>query len=401
MSLKKALIFIIAFFTFGGYFVINALAIESGLPLGTRMFTVPLRLFICALCAIHFFSLLSKLRLQWTVLIPFALFSIMFIFRIIKSSIEEPELLSRSGFEFVLFFLSFGVIPFVYYNVVPKNRDLIIIENAVVLGSVLLSVIAIVFYRDLLGGDFSRAGGYSSSDDATISPLALSYSAALVLGVALYRIVQLKRKIILNLVILCLGFIPFLLGASRGSVLALLLSLFLVVVANQGLKGFLKTALLLVLLFPIVSYVVEASGSGLIDRMSTIQTQFNPDEVQHSWNRIFIWRTSFEQFLENPISGDFLENRARGHYPHNVVIEALMTTGLIGGIPFIYLLVKGMLKAAQIVRTMPDKGWLSIVFVQVVFMNMFSGGIFSAIWLWSSLGIILAVRLPNKREVVV
>lgn len=63
-----------------------------------------------------------------------------------------------------------------------------------------------------------------------------------------------------------------------------------------------------------------------------------------------------DQFASSPIYGSYFRlitnHRVfRGHYPHNVFIEILMTMGLLGFIPFVYFLLKGWRKVRRKIKT--------------------------------------------------
>lgn len=62
------------------------------------------------------------------------------------------------------------------------------------------------------------------------------------------------------------------------------------------------------------------------------------------------------QFLSSPLYGSYFRlitnhHVFKGHYPHNVFIEVLMTMGLLGFIPFIYLLLVGWKKVRKTMKS--------------------------------------------------
>ena len=388
---RDFLILNIAFFCFAGYYVINALAIELGYAHATRFFTVPLRLYVSLLCVVFIVLVGLRAKIRPDIFFCFIVFWILYLLRVIHSSRTEPELLSRSGSEFILFSISFGIIPFMFFYILHRGRDLILSKNAIILGSSVLSLFAMIFYRDLLGSDFGRAGGIRVNENQTIGALALSYSAILLMGISIYEIVVVRKNYILYALFFFMGCIPFVLGASRGSVVSFIAALLFIFLSKGKIGQIFKALALCVLLYPVTVFIIESSGSELMERMYTIIEQMDPKETRNSWNRIFIWRTSLQQFFESPWLGDFLENRSRGHHPHNIIIEALMTTGLAGGIPFVYIVVVAFRRSVHIIRKVPHNGWIVVVFMQVFIMNMFSGGIFGAVWFWSSIGLVLSI----------
>ena len=61
-----------------------------------------------------------------------------------------------------------------------------------------------------------------------------------------------------------------------------------------------------------------------------------------------------KQFASSPIYGSNFRlityRYFRGHYPHNVFIEMLITMGLLGTIPFILLLLKAYKKVLKVIK---------------------------------------------------
>ena len=46
-------------------------------------------------------------------------------------------------------------------------------------------------------------------------------------------------------------------------------------------------------------------------------------------------RGGYNQFITNPLFGDFLEERVSKEYPHNLILESFMATGIFGGSLFL------------------------------------------------------------------
>jgi len=49
-------------------------------------------------------------------------------------------------------------------------------------------------------------------------------------------------------------------------------------------------------------------------------------------DRWLLWENGFKQFMQKPLFGDSFILRKEGTYPHNIIIESLMSTGLIGSV---------------------------------------------------------------------
>src|SRR5690606_25305912 len=92
---------------------------------------------------------------------------------------------------------------------------------------------------------------------------------------------------------------------------------------------------IMAIVIPGIIYFDNILDSGLLNRL--MATSEAIEEGGSSASRLMIWKSSFNQFLDNPFFGDKLGIDNRSGYAHNFFIEVLQTTGLIGFIPFIFL----------------------------------------------------------------
>src|SRR5690606_11223193 len=91
----------------------------------------------------------------------------------------------------------------------------------------------------------------------------------------------------------------------------------------------------------ILIYLDRSLGSGLFYRFFSISESV--ETGSSSSIRLNIWNTSFNQFLSYPILGDKLKVDDWGGYPHNIVVEVLQTTGVLGFIPFLILISRALI----------------------------------------------------------
>ena len=81
-------------------------------------------------------------------------------------------------------------------------------------------------------------------------------------------------------------------------------------------------------------------------------------------------------------------------YPHNLIVEAFMATGLLGGLIFLYL----NFRVLQLVHLMKDteKFWLGLLFIQFFIFSMFSGNLYTSFFYWIFLTLVLVVNYNIK-----
>ena len=397
MVLNKHKYYLIAlfnaiFFTFSGYFVLLMLCNNLVGVQYSRYFTIPIRLVIIISLFISLRLIGKKKHLDEPVLTAFLLFSFFYIARIFTEILQNTSY-SISNETFLFYFLAFGFLPFVLFFL--KNDlelDQTLLKYAVLSSGFILAIVSLIFYRDLLG-TVGRISLAVSRDENYISPLALSYSGALTMGVAASLLLSgnlSKKGKILMIVVALISSIPFFLGASRGSVLALLLPFILFIYKQKNKAKSLYLSVVLVFAGFIIVLLSEFFGSSVISRFTSIEKDVSSGSS--SADRTNIWGLAFDHFLNHPIFGHSLEVPEYGNYPHNVIIEVLLATGLLGFFPFLFLLWKAFNKSLSIFKNKPEDAWIACIFLQSIIQNLFSGSIYGgASWLWFSLAFILSM----------
>jgi O-antigen ligase len=112
--------------------------------------------------------------------------------------------------------------------------------------------------------------------------------------------------------------------------------------------------------------------------------------------RIALLKASGQAFLENPLTG--ISNWAAngGKYPHNSVLEAFQNLGMFGGAAFVCLLLVGIRRAWETLRS--GEMLIPLLYVQAVVASQFSGSLYANAQLWITLAMLLGTsRDPRMR----
>lgn len=388
-SRNRYLLFIIFLFTFLGFYA-SILLFASFSSLETsRLLTIPLRLLLVVtllllllynIKAIYFSKIYSF----------FYFFSTVYILRILLDF--SNEIPYYTSYPSVLgYFLSFGFIPFMAISSIKINKELLeSIFKAFLIGGFSFSILCLIYYGKFVG-TVSRLSS-NTADEETLSPLALSYCSSMIIGVFSFYLLHNQTKLLKKAsMIMCIlaSFIPFFLGASRGSLVTLIGSFCFYVIVGKGTKFFLKSLFLISLMTTGIVVLDSYLGSGLLDRFLTTSEQI--DSGASGAIRLVIWENAFNQFLENPFLGDSLRVDNWRGYAHNFIIEVLQTTGLLGFIPICILLVY-VFKACYYIGTRDKRYfWIVAIFIQSFVQQLFSGAIYMASWMWTSMALVLIV----------
>lgn len=309
------------------------------------------------------------------------LFSLMYIFKVLYTE-NLGWVMGRQWEEYILFYMSYVFIPYLFYSSIDIGKYKRTIINAIILSGFLLGVLTIFFYRDvILSGDLARISMLSSeTGQEVISPLALSYSGALTILFCFYEFTHKKFSMgykIYLLLTFSVSIMIFLLGATRGALLVILLAV-MVFVYFGNIKRKLTFLVLFVLSIPVMFYGIEITGSKIIDRsLDSIKTG-------DTSGRELLWKDAFNEFIDFPLFGGRIE--VSGFYPHNIFLEILMATGVIGMVLFSFLLFSSLINGFKLVKQNYSNQIVFLVFVCGFAQHFVTGALWGAIMLFASLG---------------
>lgn len=382
----------VVFLVFLGFYAIILLLFNAGMGDKTRLVTIPVRLLIGVLCGFILFRSIKKKnkQIKW-----FFLFVLAYFARIsIDYSMAEYFYISYSNL--VFYFISFVIIPFIAISKMDFSKICVkSLFNTFLASAFIFSVLSVLLYSRFIG----TVGRLSTSvaGEDVVNPLLLSYCATLIIGVLVFYIMYNKTSKIQKLVIyitISLSIVPFFLGSSRGSLFALFFPFIVLMFSSVSPKNIYKIASISIASILTLIFLDNYMGSGLLDRF--ISTQDAISSGSESAVRLQIWKQSLEQFLSNVILGDSLNTKQVNHYPHNIYIESLQQTGLLGFIPFAILIITAIKYVMYIFKRYPKYGWLTIFFLQAMMQNMFSGALYTAAWFWAGMAIVFSLRSSLK-----
>jgi O-antigen ligase len=359
----------------------------------SRSVSIPVKITIVITLLSALFIGLKKFRKQSSILFAYISLMIIILYRIFIDDINNNYVFYYlSSSEMILYFLSSSVFLFLPTLLINfSNKSLFIIFKSLILSGFVFNVLVIIYYNEFVG-QVGRLTSTTAMSEEILSPLILSYCSALSLGLSIIFLLMNKPRGIFRVLLIATvvtGAFPFLLGSSRGSLVALIISLFLIPLVTSSLKRRIGIVILGILFIVGLYYTAEYFGSSLFDRVESTQVKVESGDEE----RLLIYERSFNQFLSNPLFGDTFKTQGYDNYPHNIFLEILQATGLIGFMLFLFLMISGFLKALRIIRNQPSLTWVSVLFIQSAVFNSFSGSVISATWLWLSLALVLQVNI--------
>jgi hypothetical protein len=232
-------------------------------------------------------------------------------------------------------------------------------------------------------GNINAIGGFSKNDLQTTGArlgferlnaiLLGNVSSTILIGCVVAFLDGSRRMKIVCAVLAALSIYLVILASSRGPIVGLAGVLaYLLFVSGRGwwLAMFAGVGLAM------ASFLSFFDLSGLMEatRLTDIGNDIN------SVGRFEYQAEAFEAFLGSPILGERFDLPISGGWPHNIVVEVLMATGIVGGFIFAIALGGALMRSVSASRLQTNMG--SLILIQSLIGLQFSGSIWGAAGLW-------------------
>ncbi|MEG3658576.1 O-antigen ligase family protein [Arenibacter palladensis] len=390
------IVFIISFFAYGGYYA--GLAVIFALNLGgmSRFYSQPLRILMAFLMIYviyknRFNLVFHKLSLY---IILFILFWIIYTLKVMYTIAEFPQgTISRTWYEYILYSIIYVVIPFICFCSLNIKKYWSNIISGFIYSGFILGVVSIYLYGKYLVSGVGRINAISyETGEAVLNPLAMSYTAVLTILLCIYKLVIYKQNSKLDVIFLfitiLLSIILFLFGASRGSVVVLVVTLPLFIMYSPAKQKIILFFFFLIIA-PILVWLVEASGSGLFTRLS------NTTEDQGG-GRTSLWKNALDHFFEHQLFGGKIE--IGNIYPHNFIVEILMATGILGAVLIFPVIIKSFHLSIRQIKSNKEHLFALLILMVGIVHYSFSGGLYTSILLFIPIGIIFSIQNYTEKD---
>jgi hypothetical protein len=388
----QRLVFIVSFFAYSGFYAVLAIVISLGLTSSSRTITLPVRLLTTLLMVYGVVYFIKKYGISKQKKTTLFLFILFWSFYFIKVLLHDSSTLrlSRNWFEYIFYAINFCILPFLMFSTINFIKLKNNILRSFIFSGFLLGLISLYLYKDLLVSGVGRISmaKYSGFEEQTLSPLALSYGGALTLMLCIFEIIYNKSKTrsykIYLYFTITLSLIMFFLGASRGSLVAIVFSVPLFVFYGSAKNKF-KFFIAFILSIPVLVYGAIKTGSSIFAR--TAETAETGDN-----GRSLLWNQALTEFSNYPILGGRIEFDI---YPHNFIIETLMSTGLLGALLILTIVFGGFVRINRLVKIDKNYIWVYIIFIQGFTQHLFTGALYFAVLIFLPLGIIYSQKIKE------
>ena len=370
-------------------------------------FSIAYRFIMLTMCLFLFLVLLAKglKRLNYGIfflLCFWAIYSIRLIWDISIDPIEFP----KEYTPFYLYSFAFGncLIPFIIIGVFGREVD---ISKLIFFIFILLALQNILLFKYLIQENgFSikvlaerQALGFKNK--AVLNPISLSRAGGFLVILCLCYLSIIKSSFKLKLItvpILLISIYILLSGSSRGPLLFTILSIFLIFCFKFYIGSWIGRIRIIIsiVLFGIlfsaiaVKYNINSKKIGALSRLEKTVNRKTKDDREK------VWALAKEQIRDNPILGDQFLTKRVNFYPHNILLEVPMATGVVGSLFFALGLIFMMYKFIKVF--FEKKPYMFSLGVFTIFNTLSyftSGSLYEGVDLW----VLLAAFFSMKEKV--
>ena len=297
-------------------------------------------------------------------------------------------------------FFYIGSAVYIYRNYL--RLDVVLYNLMIISLSLMLLLILAIYYTQ--GPSFFVLEAQMIKG-TTVSIITVSYSLAFCAVLALYMILEKKNNVAWFCFILSV--VTILILGKRGSLLSVASAgISLYIFYNKNIWGFLwrMTAI-------IVLYIVFIQNVDYIFDFFSIFSERLAQESKMAFlygdtnGREDLWNYAIEQIGISPIWGTYPKVYYMnanlwgwGMHPHNIYLEALMTMGIVGTVPFVFFIIWTLnTKIYKSISKGTPYCFFGMLFIAELVHGFFSGTLYSS-WVWFLLFVFSYDLYKESRE---
>jgi O-antigen ligase len=346
--------------------------------------TIPFRLlslFVSILTIWLNFNKKSKINIFIRILLLFWFMYITKLFTVISLTETTAASFLSNKYQYYMYAIGTVFIPLIsiiysYQNINIKKLFWSIFFSGLII--LTLSLVSNIMRGKMINTDISTIRQSGNLALGTISYGHIAITIALLsIYVILFININLYIKI-LCVPVLCVSLYISFLAGSRSPIVAFIFTLIILLFSRQRnfYKGTLSVIILVLFLVVFENIIYET-----IEELSPIMyVRLEAALAGDSSARNLLYTNAWNQFLDSPFGNDFVlvSGYGKGMYPHNLILESLISLGIMGGVIIIILLVKSISKSIILFKKKKAESFLAVIFLQYVILYMFSYSLYSA-----------------------
>ncbi|MBS1777315.1 MAG: O-antigen ligase family protein [Bacteroidetes bacterium] len=260
--------------------------------------------------------------------------------RIIYDTGFNTQFLGQKPIDYILFGLILSLfcsLPF-FNKIEIDERKL---ENNIYFITTILCVLGLLYALSSDKLFVARVRGNHKLNEISFSMIAATLMIISIKRLFMKGILFVWKPIIFLTLILGIGCL--LISGSKGPMLGFVI--FLLLFIFQSLKDSPIKALMMfgVAICLIAFIIIKFDLSFMFEVLTKRFSNFSSDQSTVARNRAL--SGAWSQFLDSPFIGSFIEEKMTRQYPHNMILEAFMALGIIGGLLFLVLYLRFAVRA--------------------------------------------------------
>lgn len=221
-----------------------------------------------------------------------------------------------------------------------------------------------------------------------INPISISHVGVSLIIISLVYYKECLHKNLIPWVLILVGLGVVIISQSRGPIVSLIFVVYLFIFKQSRFSTF--------LIVLIVSLSLSVYGFNFLIEQEGFSRLYETGESTSL--RVQSFQGAINQFFESPLLGSHIEEHTTRQYPHNIVIEAFMSTGVFGGVLLMGIIISS-LRASLLGRKKEGiQLAASLLYMQYIISAMFSGAIFTNNMFWY-LSIMVLIVVKRKSYV--
>ncbi|MFZ4543221.1 MAG: O-antigen ligase family protein [Saprospiraceae bacterium] len=330
--------------------------------------------------------------------------------RLAKGS-GNSETNPNTAFYIYSYFFMSSIIPALAIMISTKLIDLAKLTGNLIFVLAVANVeVALYLYQNIAmaGKDLflERANIYSQVDDGpegiVLNTILIGYIGQQLAVNSLGRVLVIKGESIFKKLLLVgfivLGIFNIVVAASRSPFLSLAVLVLILIFYNFRFQAkavrYWLSASVVVFFISILTIVyimpfIENNDLAIINRLIEFQSDRSSGGKEY---RDFAYASALNDFFDSPIFGKQYVGTYDNFYPHNVILEALMATGVVGFLVFLVAIFAFIFKAFQALQPGKKYLFLCLLFVLPKFaISLSSGCLFIDPEFWILFGFFISI----------
>jgi O-antigen ligase len=326
-------------------------------------------------------------------------FWVVYFMRMLYDTHYYAELLSREAQDYWIWSIGGCFLPGLAMFVATSNGSIKRAFYWILYVSVAASLLVLVYGQtSFFFATTEKIIDINRLNLASLNPISAGHlgGTTLLLGITL-SLSRRGSKILLTTAITAIisGMALIILSNSRGPLIAVASVLLVFFIFRmRSVKVWMVTTLFLVCaLGASITFQETIFGErGVTTRLVGI---FSSTDLS-TMGRVASYSGALDQFFTSPLTGDFLEEHTTGYYPHNLVLESLMATGIIGGVPFVALTMMSLWLSLKLIVRRDDNLWLGMLNIQYLIAAQTSSSLYLSTAMWTLMGATIQIATTHE-----